>query len=251
MHKISIEIFVRYKVSSLFYYNITFPEAKSKINLDLVSGFLEANALFFGEIGMGESNSLIRLIRGNNEIRMLLGERVHGVLLLRNLFNLDEKVYFELDNFLKNLTVRFELEYKNDITDLIERGRFKFKGIDDFILEEINKIQTHLFSSYLIQILNLGIQKRVKVHKLLEMILELDEIYSFPILDKDIYENIKSLNYIIKGKLQFLQKKHSTIENIIQKINIDNKEIARIFKIPMIHEFKNSNNEIMRPMDAS
>lgn len=225
-----IEIFIHYDSLTFFYMNLQEPGKLPEIDVQLISGFLAASTLFFDELNISSDN-LFRVLRGDSEIRMCLGERVHGTLLLKNLTHLDLKTYYELDVLTRSVIHEFETRYIEEIKQYITTGRYTFQGIDEFIAGEIQKMKAHMYSSYLIQILASAINRNVKKRQSKELLISLNQAFSVYPLN---YNAIHQHQNEVRSKIIEFQKEHVTFNQIIDKINRDNIQIWNLFMVPKI-----------------
>ncbi|MCF2140629.1 MAG: hypothetical protein K9W44_11300 [Candidatus Lokiarchaeota archaeon] len=225
-----IEIFIHYDSFTFFYINLSAPEEEPTIDIQLMSGFLSASNLFFDELGLSSDN-LFRVLRGNCEIRMCLGEHVHGTLLLKNLTNLDLKTYYELDVLTRSIIHEFETHYLQEIRLFMDTGRYEFQGIKEFIMKEVQKMKAHMYSSYLIQILASAINQNVKKKQSRDLLISINRMFSdLPLNYQEIQDNLDS----IRQKIIEFKEKHITFAKIIEKINNESNQIWDLFQVPII-----------------
>lgn len=227
----SVELFIQYQSNCIFYMNLMTPDATPPMDIQMISGFLSAGELFFTDLGLAEIAPLFRILRGNHELRMWLGSDLHGTLLLSNLSNLDFVAYHELDELLKSILNLFQEKYLNHIEDLLSTGHFKFPGLRDFILEEVNRMKMHMYTSYLQQILGNAINRNVFSKKSQEFLMSINEVYSENM--SDLAKVRKHTDMIRKELVEYL-KDHVSLWKIITKINKDYYQIWDLFKVPMI-----------------
>ncbi|UYP43779.1 hypothetical protein NEF87_000064 [Candidatus Lokiarchaeum ossiferum] len=231
----SLEIFIHYESMSIYYYNFNNPNQQSSVDIQLVSGFLAASSLFFNELGIGGQDRTFRILRGDTELRMSLGNKIHATLLIRGLEDLDLKAYYELDVMTRAIINRFENVYMQEIEDFILRGRFNFDGIDKFIKDEVLKMKAHMFSSYLMHILGIAINRNVKKSEAKELLISLNSIYADLPLN---YDKIRKHHDVIWNQIRDYQKEHITFKNIIKKVNKESANIWKLFRIPLIPVFE-------------
>lgn len=226
----SVELFIHYKSVCIFYLNFQNPEAKPVKDTQLISGFLDANSMYFNELGLGFPSSLFRILRGNTEFRMLEGDPIQATLLLKDLQGLDDKAYYELDELTRAIINRFQQVYLNEIEEFVARGTYRFKGIDHYIQDETEKMKEHIFSSYLMQILGLAINKNVIRNRALELLPTFNRIYEKSALDKN---EIHTFNMSVKTEIE-QQATRITLINIIKSVNKENAHIWALFQVPTI-----------------
>ncbi|MHA1584014.1 MAG: hypothetical protein ACTSWL_02075 [Promethearchaeota archaeon] len=230
----SIEIFIQYKSICIFYYNLTDPEKQSKVDKQLVSGFLDANSLFFDELDIGKEDNLFRILRGNAELRMLIGKKIHATLLLKNLGFLDLKAYYELDVLTRSIILEFETKYMKELNEFSINCAYNFEGIDHFIQEEVLKMKYHMFCSYLMNILAISIHRNVKREESKELLIALNHAFQkFP----PDYKEINMHMEIVRSTIHNYSRIHPTINSIIDKVNKENERIWMLFRIPIIKVF--------------
>jgi hypothetical protein len=233
----SIEIFIQYQASTIYYINLNEQGKKPLLDVQLVSGFLDASSLFFTELGLGKESNLFRVLRGDSEMRMLLGDRIHGTLLLRGLTDLDRIAYMQLDEMLASIIQQFEDKYMNEIEEFILHGKFKFDGIQEFVLNAVQKIKAHMYSSYLMKILGTAINRNVKKKPCLRLLIQINYLFAYLNLDFfTIYADLDSMWQI----LQDFQKKHITFARIIRSVNKNTIKTWELFKIPLIPDLIDS-----------
>jgi hypothetical protein len=157
-------------------------------------------------------------------------EPISATLLITDLDKLDEKAYYELDELTRSIIHRFESEYIQEIEELISSGKFHFKGIETFILDEIEKMQAHIYSSYLMQILGMCINRRVQTKKAEELIMQFNLFYA-----DEQSTNQKIMQYIddVRSSIETLLI-HPTIRIIVKKVNKDFAQIWKLFQVPLI-----------------
>jgi hypothetical protein len=223
----SIELFIHYESACIFYINLQKPDAPPPIDTQLVSGFLAAGILFFGELGLGQHAPLFRILRGTHELRMWIGSRIHGTVLLKDLTHLDEKAYHEIDELLKCIIMHFEEAYIEEIEAFIMEGRFKFKGIREFIEKEVGHMKAHMYAGYLIQILATAVNRRLFQGKNEQLLI------SFNAAERND-DNLRLHNDSVWKEIDDYQRNHITLAKIIAKINKDFKEIWHFFGVPLI-----------------
>lgn len=231
----SIELFIHYESMSIFYYNLNEPERQPSIDIQLISGFLAASSLFFDELGIGGQARTFRILRGDAELRMSLGNKIHGTLLLNGLSHLDLKAYYELDVLVRAIISRFEAVYIQEIEDFILMGKFQFEGIDEFIRDEVHKMKAHMFTSYLMQILGIAINRNVKRKEAQELLISMNSIYTD--LNNN-YEKIRQHHDMIWTTINNYQTEHITFKSIIKKVNKESADIWTLFQVPLIPTLK-------------
>ncbi len=227
----SIEIFIHYESVCIFYYNLAKPEAKPSMDKQLISGFLSANSLFFDELGIGGNANLFRIIRGNAELRMALGKRIHATLLLNDLTHLDLKAYYELDVLTRSIIDRFELEYIDEIRAFILNGEFQFQGIEKFIRSEVEKMKAHMYCSYLMDILGNAINRNVKKEEAKELLIALNHTFAQYPID---YNEVRMHLEIVWHTIANYQRFHPTFAFIIKKANEESRHVWSLFQVPVI-----------------
>ena len=227
----SIEIFLSYNSVCIFYYNLSNPAAKPSLDKQLISGFLSANNLFFNEMGIGKDSNLFRIIRGDAELRMALGNKIHATLILARIHELDLKAYYELDLLTRSIITEFEEKYMDEIEAFILTGEFKFSGIKEFISNEIKKMKAHMYTAYLMSILARSINKNVRKEEAKELLIALNHAFSNYPLD---YDDIQMHLEIVWHCVVNYQRRHPTIAGIIKKVNKHSKDIWRLFRVPII-----------------
>jgi hypothetical protein len=227
----SIQLFIHYESMNIFYINLQNPKNDFPVDVQLVSGYLAASTLFFNELGLGNNDPLFRIVRGQDELRMWLGNQVHGTMLLRNLPTLTESTYAELDELLKSIVNRFEHEYLGEIQTFMTTGRAKFGGIEGYIRDEVEKMKAHMYSSYLMQIIGVAINRNIYRARCQELLASFNPMYSNSETTTQVmYEH----NHTIRGELNTYQNAHVTMARIIDMINTKFKQIWILFQIPMI-----------------
>jgi hypothetical protein len=226
----SVELFIHYKSVCIFYLNFQNPGEKPVKDVQLISGFLDANSMYFNELGLGKHSNLFRILRGNTEFRMLEGDPIQATLLLKDLQGLDEKAYYELDELTRAIINRFQQEYLSEIEEFITRGTYRFKGIDHYIEDETEKMKEHIFSSYLMQILGLAINKNVIRNRALELIPNFNRIYENIVLDKN---EVHNFNMNVKNEIE-QSATRITLINIIKSVNKQYTHIWALFQVPII-----------------
>src|SRR6056297_2970616 len=172
-----LALYIQHQASTIFYYNLNEPKKKPKIDIQLISGFLNATSLFFDNLGFPSDSNLFQIIRGSTELRMHLGNDIHGTLILQGLPNLNEKAYMELDELLKSVIRQFEREYIDEIEAFITEGRHEFKGMDAFIKNQCQKMRAHIYSSYLMRILGLAINYNVKRKQAQQFLIDINHLF--------------------------------------------------------------------------
>lgn len=227
----SIELFIHYESVCIFYYNLSYPQAKPALDKQLISGFLSANALFFDELGIGGEAKHFQIMRGDSELRMAIGDKIHATLLMNNLRYLDLKAYYELDVLTRSIIERFEEKYIDEIEAFILTGEFTFEGIGEFIKTEIEKMKAHMYSAYLMDVLGRSINRNVKKEESKELLIALNHIFSEYPLD---YAEVRMHLEIIWHTISNYQRQHPTISRIIRKVNEDSKYVWTLFRVPMI-----------------
>lgn len=229
----SVEIFVQYGSNCIFYYNFQDPTAKFPQDIQMVSGFLDAAQLFFNELKFAPDSRLFRILRGNTELRMVTATAdnpMQATLLLRGLSDLDDQAYHELDELVTSIMDRFTQVYMAEITNMMETGRFLFKGIEAYIQEETIKMCLHIYSSYLLKILGLAINRKVAVKDAMKLISAISQIY------RDFASDFQEIlfNLIqIRTEIEKL-KNRIGIQKILKKVNKDNAHIWKLFLVPII-----------------
>lgn len=227
----SIEIFIHYESVCIFYYNLSKPKAKPTLDKQLISGFLSANSLFFDELGIGGNANLFRIIRGDSELRMALGKKIHATLLLNNLNHLDLKAYYELDLLTRSIIDRFEEKYIEEIEAFIMTGEFRFEGIEVFIRHEVDKMKAHMYSAYLMEILGKAINRNVKKKEAKELLIALNHVFADYSID---YVEVRMHLEIIWHTIANYQRIHPTFSHIIKKVNNESKHVWKLFRVPVI-----------------
>ncbi len=231
----TIELYIHFNSMCIFYYNLNSPKSRPEIDIQLISGFLSASSLFFNELGIGGQDRTFRILRGKAELRMSMGNQIHGTLLLSNLPDLDLKAYYELDVLTRAIIDRFEKKYINEIEEFITRGKFKFEGIEIFIEDEIRKMKSHMKSSYLMNICGIAINRNVKKEEAKKILISLNSIYSDLPLN---YERIQKHHKNVYNQIKKYQKEHTSFNKIIGKVNKDSKKIWELFNVKIIPKIK-------------
>ena len=228
----SVELYIHFESVNIYYHNVSYPKnTQPEIDSQLISGFLSANALFFDEMQLGNNAKLLRILRGDAEIRMWLGDRIHATLVLKGLEYLDLKAYYELDVLTKAIIHQFETHYLDEIEEFILTGHFTFAGIEAFIENEVLKMKSHMDSAYIMQILGLNINRNVKRKPCTELLIGLNSQYAkSPINYQDIHKHHKKICSTVKKYGQT----HPTIKKNIEKVNIEHSQIWKLFQVSLI-----------------
>ena len=225
-----LEIFIQHQASTIFYYNLHDPENKPKVDTQLISGFLNATSLFFENLGYPSKSNIFRILRGKTELRMYLGDQIHGTLVLQDLTHLNEKAYKQLDELLKSIIHQFEKKYMEEIQQFISNGKMEFEGIDTFITTQVQKIRAHMYSSYLMRILGLAINYNVERKSAQTHLININNIFQSEL---DFYSIYHELN-MIREQIQEYQRGHVTFEKIIKRVNRESRQVWDLFTIPLI-----------------
>ncbi|MHA1744896.1 MAG: hypothetical protein ACTSWW_02785 [Promethearchaeota archaeon] len=228
----SIELYIHFESVNIFYINLSNPKnTQPEIDSQLISGFLSANSLFFDEMQLGNDAKLLRILRGNAEIRMWIGNRIHATLILKNLEYLDLKAYYELDVLTKSIIHQFEANYIQEIEEFILKGHFTFKGLEAFIENEVLKMKSHMNSAYIMHILGLNINKNVKRKESTKLLISLNSQYAHSTID---YSSVQKHLGKICSTIKKYGKTHPTIEKNIKKVNQEHSHIWKLFQVPLI-----------------
>jgi hypothetical protein len=228
----SVELFIHYESLCIFYYNLQQPGEPFPMDVQLVAGWMAAANLFYESIGLGGEAPLFRIIRGDDELRMWLGNETHGTLLLRGLGDLSEQTYHELDELLKGIILRFERVYAQEIQDYLERNATSFPGIEEHIRDEVEKMKTHMYASYLMQILGTAINRNVFRRRAEELLASFNPLHGNP---TTTLTQLTAHNHLIWSELDEYQREHITMARLISRINRDSKQIWTLFGIPLIY----------------
>jgi hypothetical protein len=224
----SIEIFIHYESVCIFYYNFANPMKVPAVDIQLISGFLTANSLFFEEMRIGGDSRHFVIQRGDAELRMWVGNQVHATLILTNLEGLDLKAYYELDVLTNNIIQHFESEYLAEIEKFVFTGSYTFEGIDLFIEKEVSWMRAHMYSSYLMKILGEAINYNVRKAEAMELLIALNRAFND---SKHTYEDMLVHCDIVRSTINNYQNVHPSIAAIVQRVNRDDGQIWRLFKI--------------------
>ena len=223
----SIELFIHYESACIYYINLQSPESLPPIDTQLVSGFLAAGILFFGELGLGQNAPLFRILRGTHELRMWIGSRIHGTVLLKDLTHLDTKAYHEIDELLKSIILHFEQTYIEEIEAFIMEGRFKFKGLREFIQAEVEHMKAHMYAGYLIQILATALNRKLFQKRNQQLLI------SFNAAERTD-QNLRIHNDAVWKEIDEYQQSHITLAKTIDRINKEFNQIWYFFGVPLI-----------------
>ena len=227
-----IELFIHYQSICIFYMNLQEQFEESRMDVQLIAGFLTSSTLFFDEMSVGENDPLYRILRGNSEIRMRIGDNIHGTLLLRDLY-FDEKTYYELDALLKSIIARFESKYIKEIDTFATYGSLEFKGISDFIKDEVEKMKAHIYSSYLLQILGIAFNRKLFRKRTKDLMASIHIAYS---VDSSSNDKMRVHNDRIRSEIDKYQISHITLARVVKQVNNEFKNIWRVFRVPLIPE---------------
>ncbi|MCK5347583.1 MAG: hypothetical protein KAR20_29440, partial [Candidatus Heimdallarchaeota archaeon] len=228
----SVELYIHYEGVNIFSINLSDPKnVQPEIDAQLISGFLMANSLFFDEMLLGNNAKLLRILRGDSEIRMWIGDTIHATLILKGLPYLDLKAYYELDVLTKSIIHQFETHYLEEIETFILKGHFTFDGIEAFIENEVIKMKSHMNSAYIMHILGLNINSNVKRKESTDLLISLNSQYAHSSID---YQEIQKYHGKVCSTLQNYAESHPTIIKNIKKVNQEHTQIWKLFQVPLI-----------------
>ncbi len=198
-----------------------------ELDIQLISGFLTANSLFFEEMKIGGESRHFVIQRGAAELRMWMGGKIHATLILTNLEGLDLKAYYELDVLTNNLIQKFESEYIDEIEKFVLTGSYTFEGVAKFIEAEVQWMRAHMYSAYLMKILGQAINYNVRKEEAMELLIALNRAFND---GTNTYEDMLIHCDIVWSTLSNYQDQHPSIAAIVQRANRDDTQIWRLFK---------------------
>ncbi len=163
------------------------------------------------------------------ETRLMTGEKVHSLLLLKNVNDLDSIAYFELDELSKLIINHVESDYSLDILN-----KNSLSSLNDFVNEHIMIMKEQIYSSYLLKILTTAINYGVKVRDSSAIIPLVNKAYLLnnPLM---IHESNNKINHSIS--VMACQKHSKTFKGIINQVNKTYESVWSLFKVPLITLF--------------
>ncbi len=213
------------------------------IDEQLIGGLIMAQKVFLDELSNHEESISLLNIEANKRthIRSYINDDLTGVLFFRDEVGFSSGVYNQLDTLLKDLVLRFNNYYRDDLEEFINKGSNNFPDIKAFVDNEIVLMKTEMQITYLQFIITeiisrTGDDVMDSLNKIQQAYKILAEYTNKKIINYELingcYALIKAVNEGIIKKLQ----ESITYRDIIKEVN-NNKQmnsIWELFKVPII-----------------
>ncbi len=200
--------------------------------------FLTSNIYEMFSISPEENNPYeneILSVSNKRELKfeLVAGKKILGLLLYYNLKIENSAVYDALAAVAKYTIASIEKEYKEQLNE----GNSKWtKNLEAVIENEIEKLKVEYNASYLKSIISELETRKIRKNEVqkLKKIYEAEQ-KSREVLEKTYYSYLFEINKEVREKIIEISYL-ITVQNVINKINKKQKDMWRLFKIPIITE---------------
>ncbi|MFX0101445.1 MAG: hypothetical protein ACFFCS_17860 [Candidatus Hodarchaeota archaeon] len=215
------------------YRNLNDKDYEPEIAHQMFTGLFCAIKDFMDGVLKLEEDNILRLIKGDFELRLLNGLQVHGALIIHGVKNLDDIAYNQLDTLIRDIITRMETEYKDDIDDFNATGESRFAGLDDFIDDEVIDMKENMFTLYNKSVLARcgaihSSEHSEKVQKVIDRLTYYNTIDDLSIEKQHVYN---------KNTLSFLKEicaKHKDFREKVREVDYTTEATWKLFQVPYV-----------------
>jgi hypothetical protein len=173
----------------------------------------------------------IKVNRGNAEMRLFIDDPMSASLILQKVEGLDDIAYALLDDLTKTIMQQFQSVYIEEIKTFLDSGKYTFKGIKEFVSNEIYKMKAYMYSSYLLKIIGTLINQNVLVKPAKDWMERLNAFYR----SDDANSDLNKRNEEIRKEIQEKADSRVTLRRIIPDVNKKYKKTWVLFEVPLIN----------------
>ncbi len=175
----------------------------------------------------------LRLIKSKREFETTLSRKsLYGLLFFERKDYFDDVCYRQLNNLNETLTNSISDNYFDDIQALLRQGNMgDLNALGGYVNEQVALFREHMHASYLLGILGKS-SNIVKKEKVTSLISDIGRLFLSDLSLSGIHEAMRGYHERVRALA--LEPNSKTFNNIIRKVNYEERNVWKLFKVPLI-----------------